>query len=79
MCPHTTTLRRLALHTSTQETAEQIAARWRSGADADSPAGPLYASGRFAEVDIAAPGRAGTTFLTCDIGSACTAANGACC
>lgn len=41
--------------TVTVDRAEEIIARWRSGLDMDgweNPAGPLYASGVFAEGDI---------------------------
>jgi hypothetical protein len=63
------------LHTSTHESAATIAEGWRSGAASDSPAGPLYIAGKFAEADIAAPGRA-FTFVSCLARTACTAQNG---
>jgi uncharacterized protein DUF6229 len=66
------------LHTLTQESAVTIAARWRTGADADSPAGPLYTAGKFAEADIAAPGRA-ITRISCLARTACTAQGSQCC
>lgn len=66
------------MHTLTHEGTETIAARWRSGTDADSPAGPLYTAGRFAEADIAAPGRA-ITRLSCLARTACTAQGSQCC
>lgn len=62
----------------THESTETIAARWRSGADIDSPAGPLYTAGKFAEADIAAPGRA-ITRLSCFARTACTAQGSLCC
>jgi hypothetical protein len=34
------------------ETAERTAEQWRTAAGPDNPAGPLYASGVFAEPDI---------------------------
>lgn len=34
------------------ETAERTIAQWRTSAGADNPAGPLFASGAFAESDI---------------------------
>lgn len=34
------------------ETAETIVDQWRTAAGTDNPAGPLYASGAFAESDI---------------------------
>jgi Family of unknown function (DUF6229) len=50
------------------EIAEGIVARWRTMAEADNPAGPLYTSGAFAESDII---EAETSYgTTC---SACTA------
>jgi hypothetical protein len=49
-----------------------LATRWRDTADADNPAGPLYAAGEFAEADIVAGPDAGTN-LGC---SACTASRG---
>jgi hypothetical protein len=56
------------------ETAEEVIARWLSNPDGDSPAGPLYASGVFAEADIAAPEERSTRC------SLCTASGGiACC
>jgi hypothetical protein len=67
------------LHTSTHESAATIAAGWRSGAATDSPAGPLYIAGKFAEADIAAPGRA-LTHISCLARTVCTAQGGtACC
>ncbi|MGW5053744.1 DUF6229 family protein [Actinokineospora sp. NPDC004072] len=33
---------------------EELVARWRAGLDADNPAGPVFASGEFAEGDIVA-------------------------
>lgn len=66
------------MYALTPEGAETIAARWRSGAAADSPAGPLYAAGKFAEADIAAPGRAFTA-LSCFARSICTAQGSQCC
>lgn len=66
------------MHTLTHESAETIAASWRSGAAVDSPAGPLYTAGKFAEADIAAPGRA-LTRLSCLARSICTAQGSQCC
>lgn len=66
------------MYTLTHENAETLAASWRSGAGADSPAGPLYTAGRFAEADIAAPGRAFTR-LSCLARSICTAQGSQCC
>lgn len=34
--------------------AQDLVAQWRTSADGDNPAGPLYASGRYAEADIVA-------------------------
>lgn len=34
------------------ELAERTAEQWRTSADTDNPAGPLYASGAFAEADL---------------------------
>jgi len=36
----------------TLDRADEIVARWRRSADADNPAGPLYAGGRYAEADL---------------------------
>lgn len=67
------------MHTATAETADLTAARWRSGADTDNPAGPLFVSGTFARTDIVMPGRA-LTRLSCFARTACTASGGtACC
>jgi hypothetical protein len=48
---------------------EGLAMRWRDAADADNPAGPLYAAGEFAEADIVA----GPDVVTLHGCSACTA------
>jgi hypothetical protein len=60
------------------ESADRVAARWRTSADGDNPAGPLFASGRFAATDIASPGA--TLPLTIDTClrhcSTCTASRG---
>lgn len=34
------------------ESPELIVARWRSQADEENPAGPLFTAGRFAEADL---------------------------
>ncbi|HEX2419730.1 MAG TPA: DUF6229 family protein [Micromonosporaceae bacterium] len=52
------------------QSAEQVVARWRSGADADSPAGPLFLSGEYAEADITQSWRTWTISGRC--GTACT-------
>lgn len=49
--------------------AEEIVARWRSGADPDSPAGPMYASGQYAESEIVLATWGGSG----KCGTACTA------
>jgi hypothetical protein len=36
----------------TQARALDVVAQWRRSADSDNPAGPLYAGGRYAEVEI---------------------------
>jgi hypothetical protein len=66
------------LYTLTNESAETLAASWRSGAAADSPAGPLYTAGKFAEADIAAPGRALTRY-SCQARTVCTSQGSSCC
>ncbi len=38
------------------ERAEAVVAQWRTSAGADNPAGPLYASGEYAEADIIVAG-----------------------
>ncbi len=55
------------------ETVEELIARWRTTADGDNPAGPLYAAGDYAETDIAAPHMI-TTFTSerCSHVSICT-------
>ena len=49
--------------------AEETVARWRTDADADNPAGPLYTSGAYAEADITQEAAAIT--LVC--GTGCSA------
>lgn len=46
--------------------AEELIAKWRTDADEDNPAGPLFASGDFSESDIA-----GVATLIC--GTVCSA------
>lgn len=59
------------------ETREDRVLRWRSSAGFDSPAGPLYASGAFAEADIAAPDMVSTAARYTGHGcSLCTASAG---
>jgi hypothetical protein len=58
------------------ETRKEIVLRWRSSAGDDSPAGPLYASGAFAEADIAAPDMVSTFARYSGGCSACTASHG---
>lgn len=60
------------------ETADSLVDRWRTSADDDNPAGPLFASGRFAEADIATPGEGlAATIDTClRFCSTCTASRG---
>ena len=66
------------MQTMTPEAADRIAAQWRAGAAEDNPAGPLYAAGKFAEADIASPGRT-LTRLSCFARTACTAQGSLCC
>jgi hypothetical protein len=54
---------------------EALALRWRGTADADNPAGPLYAAGEFAEADIVA----GPDLPTHHGCSDCTASRGVDC
>jgi hypothetical protein len=49
---------------------EDLVARWRNGGEQNSPAGPLFATGKFAEADITNPGLADTPTPTC--GTVCT-------
>ncbi len=54
------------------DTAEELIARWRTDADGDNPAGPLYAAGDYAESDIAAPHMFNTSQARCSLVSICT-------
>jgi hypothetical protein len=60
------------------ESADRVIDRWRTSADGDNPAGPLFASGRFAASDIASPSM--SPLLTIDTClrncSTCTASRG---
>jgi len=60
------------------ESADRVIARWRTSAGGDNPAGPLFASGRFAASDIASPGASlPVTIDTClRHCSTCTASRG---
>jgi Family of unknown function (DUF6229) len=53
------------MNTVTPEPADRLAARWRSNAGADNPAGPLFTAGSFAETDITSQGRADTHVSLC--------------
>ena len=44
------------MHTNPKDTV----AAWRSGTDPDSPAGPMFPGGTYAESEITMSGRAGT-------------------
>lgn len=63
---------------STLETADAIVARWRSDAGDDNPAGPLFSSGPYAEVELAEPtAAAGVQTHTINrCGTACTGSLG---
>ena len=62
--------------TMTIERAEHISAQWRTAAGDDSPAGPLFSAGVFAEADIVAK----ELIITLHGCSACTASTTrACC
>ena len=63
--------REALMTTATIDIAEETAARWRTTADADNPAGPLYSAGIFAEADIIAV----EAMLTLHGCSACTASS----
>ena len=52
--------------------AQRTAARWRSAAGDDSPAGPLYVAGEFAEADIIGGNRIHTDGPACTVLYACT-------
>ena len=56
--------------------ADQIVYEWLSSADADSPAGPLFTGGKYAEADIVGA----VVILTRGTCSSCTASRGGeCC
>lgn len=50
---------------------EDLAARWRTDAGDDNPAGPLFSSGPYAEVELAEPMAAATAL--CESGRCGTA------
>lgn len=52
--------------------ALQTAQSWRTAAEQDNPAGPLYAAGVFAEVDIIEGNATHTELSGCTILYACT-------
>lgn len=66
----------MSMPTDVLEARKEIVLRWRSSAGADSPAGPLYAAGAFAEADIAAPDMVSTFARYTHGCSACTSSNG---
>jgi Family of unknown function (DUF6229) len=66
----------VSMHAGMLETRRDMVMKWRSSADADSPAGPLYAAGAFAEADIAAPDMITTVARYTHGCSACTSSNG---
>lgn len=51
----------------------ELVAQWRNNADQDNPAGPLFASGDFAETDIvnATPGYTCGTYCTGSVHAQC--------
>jgi hypothetical protein len=55
------------LRTTLSADAEQTLVRWRTEADADHPAGPLYTGGEFAESDMMADYLAFTPIPHCPI------------
>jgi hypothetical protein len=65
------------------DATREMADQWRSNANADSPAGPLFVSGKFAEADITGHAQIITNVLVCDSGRCGTACSGsagrACC
>jgi len=44
----------------TMETADKTATTWRDGTSQDSPAGPLFTSGKYAESEITMSSRVGS-------------------
>ncbi|GLQ89995.1 DUF6229 family protein [Dyella flagellata] len=58
--------------TASQEQIQQ----WRNQADENSPAGPLYVSGEFAESDIASKSNIITATLICNSGRCGTVCSG---
>jgi hypothetical protein len=61
-----------------RQDALRTAAGWRAAAEADNPAGPLYSSGAFAEVDMIAGDSAHTAGPACTILYACSPQTGCC-
>ena len=52
-------------HLLEQAPATDLAAQWRNHADANNPAGALYAGGEFAETDIIGSTNIGTNCAMC--------------
>ena len=50
----------LIMRTYPTESVDPVIAAWRNGSDLDSPAGPLFTGGRYAESEITMNGRVGT-------------------
>ena len=61
-----------------REAALRTVADWRTTADPDNPAGPLYSSGAFAETDMVEGGSSQTAGPVCTILYACSPHSGCC-
>jgi Family of unknown function (DUF6229) len=58
------------------DASQELLAGWRNNADADNPAGPLFASGKFAESDITCDTNIVTAGVICGSGRCGTACSG---
>ena len=56
--------------------SQELIARWRSDANAASPAGPLFVTGPFAEADIAGDTNTVTAGVLCESGRCGTICSG---
>jgi hypothetical protein len=59
-----------------QNASQELVDRWRNDADMDSPAGPLFVSGEFAESDIAGSTNILTAGVVCNSGRCGTVCSG---
>lgn len=60
------------MHADSKERPDQTVEAWRSGTDPNSPAGPVFTGGRYAESEITMSGRVGTGIC----GTACSGSAG---